>query len=219
LTRDLAEIINNDPLSIRLTFTPKGYGNSGDEFFLSTKENKCCCCGSEKELSKHHIFPKRYKRFLSLDIKSRDHHDVIALCVDCHSRYENESIKLREELSKKYDAPVYSKIINKTLKRINNFASRLIVDGENLHKEAYKKMMKFICGYENKKVEEITKEYLENLVKNTNQTVIFHEEVIMSKIENLQEFVELWRKHFIETMRPKFMPEHWNINRAVVKNK
>ena len=30
--------------------------------------------------------------------------------------------------------------------------------------------------------------------------------------EKIMEFVKLWRTHFIETMKPKYMPQGWSIN-------
>ena len=38
---------------------------------------------------------------------------------------------------------------------------------------------------------------------------------ILEFYKDLDDFASIWRKHFIETMDPKFMPEHWDINRRV----
>ena len=34
----------------------------------------------------------------------------------------------------------------------------------------------------------------------------------VSKIKDIKEFIVDWRRHFIETMDPKFLPEKWSIN-------
>ena len=30
--------------------------------------------------------------------------------------------------------------------------------------------------------------------------------------EKIEEFVKMWRAHFVQTMKPKYMPEGWSIN-------
>jgi hypothetical protein len=30
--------------------------------------------------------------------------------------------------------------------------------------------------------------------------------------EKMEEFVKMWRKHFIDTMQPKYMPDGWSID-------
>ena len=37
-------------------------------------------------------------------------------------------------------------------------------------------------------------------------------EVVVSKCEDLKEFIKMWREHFVQTMQPKYMPDYWNIN-------
>jgi hypothetical protein len=34
--------------------------------------------------------------------------------------------------------------------------------------------------------------------------------------EALGKFVIRWRKHFLEVMRPKFMPDHWEFDRVFI---
>ncbi len=53
--RDLAEIIQEDPLIIRLKFTTAGKGNFDDPYYLQERKNLCVCCGSQSNLTKHHI--------------------------------------------------------------------------------------------------------------------------------------------------------------------
>ena len=54
-------------------------------------------------------------------------------------------------------------------------------------------------------------------ISETKSTILkrTHGEIVVSKIDNLQEFVQLWRKHFIENNECKFLPENWNINHEI----
>lgn len=37
----------------------------------------------------------------------------------------------------------------------------------------------------------------------------------LDSVEKLQEFTERWRKYFVDNMKPKFMPENWDIYRKI----
>ena len=39
-------------------------------------------------------------------------------------------------------------------------------------------------------------------------------EMVVKKLENIKEFIVDWRRHFVETMDPKFLPEKWSINNS-----
>ena len=45
-----------------------------------------------------------------------------------------------------------------------------------------------------------------------------HGKNVMIKVIDIQKFVELWRTNFIESMKPKFMPEFWDIYRPIYNN-
>ena len=53
LEKDLAEIICQDPLTIRLKFEPNGRKNRDqndlydDSFYVAERENKCVVCGTK----------------------------------------------------------------------------------------------------------------------------------------------------------------------------
>lgn len=66
--------------------------------------------------------------------------------------------------------------------------------------------------------QEITNEFLETLAKldtkpkpgdNSN-----HAEIVtdyFKKHAGLLELEKMWREHFLHTMKPKFLPEHWSV--------
>lgn len=64
LERDLAVLIDEDPPTIQLKFSPAGSGNSGSEFYLSEKQNRCVSCGLDKDYLRHSIVPHSYRKFL-----------------------------------------------------------------------------------------------------------------------------------------------------------
>ena len=41
---------------------------------------------------------------------------------------------------------------------------------------------------------------------------------IILKNNELFSFVKRWRKHFVDTMKPKYLPEHWSIDSNLEKS-
>ena len=210
LKRNLAEIIESPTLVIRLKFQPRGLGNHGKPFGLTEMENKCVNCGSTNELNRHHVVPYCYRKFFPLNFKSHNFHDVLAMCVSCHEKYERIADKLKKELSIKYEAPINGEVSNnKDVIRYIKMSTTLLKDGKipkskiNKLKDIIKKGLG-ILRLSKKKLEEIssTKSIT---VKRT------HGEIVMSKVTDLQKFIEMWRTHFIENNKCDFLPSNWNI--------
>lgn len=52
---------------------------------------------------------------------------------------------------------------------------------------------------------------IKTLVKTSDY--LSHGEGVVNQIKDYQEFVEMWRNHFLETMKPKHLHKSWSINR------
>jgi hypothetical protein len=49
---------------------------------------------------------------------------------------------------------------------------------------------------------------LQEGVRNSNRT---HGEIVVSKLENIDEFMFTWRKHFIDNNECKYLPKNWSV--------
>src|SRR5271166_1799420 len=67
--RNLATVLKEDPFEIKLNFITKGLGHKDDPFYLQSRDNICIVCGSEAELTRHHIVPFCFRRFFPLEKK------------------------------------------------------------------------------------------------------------------------------------------------------
>src|SRR5579859_1000680 len=84
LNRDKAVIVEEN--TIQLTFMPKGMGFGQDEIFgLTPRINRCVVCGCEENMTRHHVVPYHYRKFMPVDYKSRNHHDVVLICRKHHN--------------------------------------------------------------------------------------------------------------------------------------
>jgi hypothetical protein len=156
LERDLATLVSKDPMTIKLNFEPKGRGHSGDEFYLKERKDICVVCGYKRNLTKHHVMPTCFRRYLSDEIKTHSDHDIVLVCQKHHEQYESKATSLKDQL-------------------INDFLN----EEEKKDKDKYK--------------------------------------YVIDNIDDLDEFIIKWRKHFVKHMKPKFLPDLWDINRKIKK--
>lgn len=218
LKRQLADIIeeDNNRISIRLNFEPAGRGGKGNIFLLSDKENKCVVCGEENELSKHHVVPRCYRTWFPKQFKSRQSHDVLITCRECHTQYEQFADELRKELSIKYNAPLF----NQTPKDIKEY-NRALMQAYSLWKykekipeDKRKNMYSFIQKALN--IDSLDEELIEQIAnqpkKSFTESDSVHGKLVVSSLDDIQDFIQMWRKHFVDYAKPSFLPLGWSID-------
>lgn len=54
------------------------------EQISALKLNRCVRCGAEEYLTRFHVVPHMYRKYLPLHIKNHSTHDVVVLCASCH---------------------------------------------------------------------------------------------------------------------------------------
>ena len=210
LNRNLAALVEDDPKTIQLKFQPNGLGNHDKEYGLTLMENKCVQCGSEEYLTRHHVVPYCYRRFFPTELKSHNFHDVLSLCIDCHEGYEYHSFKWKEHLAEVYDAPINGEVMdNRELLRIKRIAYG-ILDNPNIPPKRLREMKSVIKEYYGIKSLRMSriKEIAEMEIPVYTKT---HGEIVVSKLTDIQEFIQMWRQHFIDNSDCKYLPENWNI--------
>lgn len=215
LERNLAEIVDTNPLTIKLNFVPKGTGNY-DEFYLSVKSNACVVCGEKKieDLTKHHVIPVEYRKHFPEEKKSRSSHDIVIMCTKHHYEYENNFAhkfkrKIEEELGL-----IRSHIIRDRSRTGKAYSyAGILLDLERVKKipsariEFFMKEMKEMFGTDDPY--EVSKM---NIIKKMEKE---EDEIgcqVVEKLTDIDEFAKKWRQHFIESMNPQFMPDKWKID-------
>ncbi len=211
LSRNLASIIKKNPLTIQLNFTPNGLGNYKKGYGLSEMHNVCVNCGSENDLTKHHVIPISYRKYFPIKIKSHNFHDVLPMCVRCHENYERKADIRKKELSIQYAAPLDGEIITKEdFTKYSKMAQALLRDIKIPTKRKLEIRNQIKSHFNIKK---LTKKEIKR-ISELKSTVVkkTHGEIVISKIKNVQSFITMWRKHFIENNECLFLPQNWNIN-------
>lgn len=200
LSRNLAEVL--DERKIKLLFTPKGKGES-----IKTKikkPSKCVCCGTDKELTKHHIVPRQYRKFLPNDLKEHYSYDVMFMCWEHHEKYERKADILKKSLEERVDIENLKRLFSMKTKVIKNLIKYL--KGEHMHENV-------ICKLdENIKKLDAYGEKTEHFLKKVENLDLDPNKKIVESYENPQDFIVMWRNHFISEAKPNYMPDGWNIN-------
>ena len=112
LDRNLAVKINDDPLTIKLTFEPSGRGVTAfdgekfdDEFYVEYRINQCVVCGKEENYLRFQIIPSEYRMYFPEKYKAHRSHDVLLLWFDCNEIAIKKQSDLKTSLSKEYNVP------------------------------------------------------------------------------------------------------------------
>lgn len=228
LDRDLAEIVSEDPPTIKLKFIPNGYGNKGDAFSLAQKHNRCVVCGTEENLTKHHIVPSMYRKFFPVKIKSRSAHDVVVICVECHDEYERIAMNLKKEMEMEILGTSNTRCAMNKLgqeARDKNYLVKLcktlIHQGHVIPEERKDELFEMIANALGRvpslvEIEELSKVTQATIKDNQDPGRAVVEKVLENDV--LEDFIMRWRQHFIDTAQPKFMPDHWDVERKIAKD-
>lgn len=222
LRRGLAEDLGDN--RIRLTFTPDGLGNTDAPFLLEEKENVCVVCGSTDGLNRHHIVPYQYRKHFPHRQKANTSYDVVPICVDHHHEYEEHAQVFATQLGFEYNAPF------NVVRKLNEEQVRLCKALKTAHllltpkkhsqipSERLEELRQQVAGYmglpaTDEAMRELiaTHPYPTPQKENASHAELVVAQVLEGGLDGLHEFIKRWRRHFIETMKPQFLSETWDI--------
>lgn len=220
----LAEVVEwdtelNIPKSIKLTFEPNGLGhyNRGiiDEYFLSDKENICVVTGNNDwtELTKHHIVPFMYRKWFPDEYKSRNCHDIVLITRQKHYEYEELANQLKDDIAIELGIPTLSEYSRRISRKTSYLGVANAILSPNI---AMENKIDLYIKFTNKTGFVPTTENINAYIKsckNEYKMAEFYGKFVFEKITDYQYFIERWRQHFIDTMKPKFMPKGWKVDR------
>jgi len=209
-------------IRIKLQFEPKDEGNKNDKYALTKKENRCVITGDTnlEQLTKHHITPYCYRMFMPAEYKEANSHDVVPIIAEKHYEYERKADELKKVIAKKYNAPLNGDVsVNhklfyaiKSAYALKNHGDKMPKASEEIHKETIRA---YTC--QKRVTEKIIEELVEKGFKEASK-IKSHGEIVMDKLviegkEAIQEFVEMWRNHFLKHAKPRYMPKNWDVKR------
>lgn len=247
IDRDLAKIIGSNKIQFLFEPKGNGFENN-EIFGRSVREIKCVVNGNNENLQRHHIVPYCYRQYFPEEYKSKQHHDIVLMNHDVHSTYEQEAHRYKDELAKKYNIKTIKEFNTEytfQLRKLGTWNAILISSIHSLFK-SYGKLprsillekLKYISNeidipYETmltynyiqmyKLFLELKKIHMKEVYeyKKENRYLYDHGYHLTQKLDTedkLRDFIVLWRKHFINKMQPKYMPNGWSIKFRIKAN-
>jgi hypothetical protein len=212
IKKDLASWVNDT--TIKLNFEPKGRGNVGDsEYYSEVRENKCVVCGTVDNLTLHHVVPYQYRKHFPEHLKSHTSFDILPVCIKHHEEYERHAEKLNKILQIQYNCtPMNNKIPTeiRKAKEVAGIISSLINNKDMIPEKRKTTMLNEIREYF--KDEDIWYDDLSELFVDVNYKVESSspsKTIVNILSGNILDFIIRWRKHFVNTMKPKHLSEKW----------
>lgn len=233
LNRKLAERVSETPPTYQLLFESKGRGHAGDPYMLSPRRNVCVVCGGTNDLSKHHVVPYCYKPSLAATMKSHMSYDVLPVCAECHGNYEYYATLFKRSLAvecgvqeSQQSSDWHKERTPEEVARGKALSAALALGRhkgkmpESRQKALEEQVMR-VFGKPELSAEEI------EVVKEEQRTGALLRQVtsknvaeaVLEKIDDFDSFAIRWRKHFVETMQPKYLPEYWQVERRVYEER
>ncbi|CAO1397422.1 unnamed protein product [Diamesa hyperborea] len=229
LSNNLASHVSDDPFTVRLNFEPAGraVGDVG-KYYQAAKENNCVVCGKSENLIRKNVVPREYRKHFPLVMKDHTSHDVLLLCMHCHQMSNISEIKQRQNLGDKCNAPIHEPLpdnIEEEIQQreIQKVARALHFGNAKIpgkRQEELRIKLQELCPDK-----QITTEFIAELaelprVVRKNEDFVGHGELVANyykKNEGLTALERMWRQHFLDTMKPKYLPELWSVDHNTEK--
>lgn len=236
----------------------KGRNRVGDAWYLEDQRDKCVVCGREGTiapeeaastyediatqslslenenkdeatgLTLHHVVPYQYRKEMPLSFKSHGSHDVLAVCVVDHERYERFADMEKQRLCDRYDAPLAGRgwikypqhgIVRAAAAALLRYAHNIPQDRIN---ELENTIMKHYGLTERSQISQpILETSLDLRTLEKGEDFLEHGTIVIQQLqaeegeEGLANFVRFWRQHFLDHMQPKYLSSHWRVDDPV----
>jgi len=247
LDRDLAKRTTDGKIMLTFEPKGNGF-ETNEIFGKSVREAICVVTGVDDGLQRHHIVPYCYRTYFPDQYKSKNHHDVVLINHERHSEYERQATLYKDVISKMYNVKTITEtnmeytsklreigkpnaILLSTLyslfKTYGKISQQVKLEKLQTISEGIGLPFETICNYNYIQLykmylllkEEHVKKQFE--FKQNHRQEYDHGYHMVQKLdteEKMVDFVKLWRRHFIETMNPQFMPNGWSIDFRIKTN-
>lgn len=217
-------------MAIRLTFEPAARESGADwEFYTTEKVNQCAVCGSGPPFARKHIVPTEYRRCFPKAHKYHKSHDVLLCCLPCHRHSNLADEALRRQLAAEFTAPLGTranfafKKDERTVSAVRA-AKALRLSGEKIPEARRCHLEKLVLDYFSggerappplaECVQLLKEESPVTTIRNEN--FVAHGEAVVTALlaeeGGIKKFERRWRQHFVDAMRPRFLPAGWSVN-------
>ncbi|KAG8179524.1 hypothetical protein JTE90_025753 [Oedothorax gibbosus] len=220
--KGLGNKVNDDPFTVQLNFEPSGRPTLDKVFFYcKEKLNSCVVCGKTENFHRKVVVPSEYRKYFPTLMKKGLSHDVLLLCMHCHKKSNILDQQMRHKLAVLCDAPfgpdkdVQNKL-DKEISKVKSAAMALSSYKHKIPEQRREELKNVIANYY--EVATATDELVEKAknidTNSSNSNFIPHGQRVYEYFcENggLFEFEKMWRQHFLDIMKPQYLPDMWSV--------
>jgi hypothetical protein len=154
-------------------------------------------------------------------VKDHSHHDVLLLCLACHEKYESAADQLKAELGETFGVPLHGvrgerdRERGRAVKR----AFALVRYGEQIPEARKEEMRRLISAWVGRSPlsDADIREVAGMTERDQAEEIIEHGRHVISQTPDVQGFIRRWREHFLHTMQPRLLPEHWQVDKPACR--
>lgn len=224
LSRNLAVLEGDD--AIRLLFTPNGPGHAGNDLYMVEKQNRCAACGAKgadaeggegASLLRHFVVPACYRKHLPSVYKNHCPFDILLVCWPCKERANRASDTLKEQLASEHGAPIdgvggvtHADLrASKAARVLKRCPSGIPPDRRAGLERPVRELLGVPEGVPLQAQDLETADAAGR--RSDDRAFEAHGKLVLEAVgEEWPALVLRWRRHFVATMEPGFLPEGWN---------
>lgn len=190
----------NDNLLV-LNFEPNW---RGDTHYTKENENMCVVCGATTLLTRHHTVPYMFVKELDKNKARICGIYMLAICASDHYVYEIEAEKIKKNIAETYGVTING-IPQEVYYELITLKTRLgVLRPRRVPSEIIVNAIEYIYN----------KRHLIDLVNSELIKWDQHPDYInfcrrYCEDRDFDYILSFWKDHFVDTMKPKFMPDWW----------
>ncbi|NWV98129.1 EXD2 protein, partial [Machaerirhynchus nigripectus] len=228
LDKGIGELVSTDPFVVKLRFEPSGRPESQVDYYLTVKENLCVVCGKRESYIRKNVVPHEYRRHFPIQMKDHNSHDVLLLCTSCHAISNYYDNHLKQQLAEEFGAPIGSeegvRLLEDPLRRQVRSGARALLNADSLPDPRRAELLQSIKDFYN--TETVTPEMLQAAAgletRICNESYVPHGLKVVQccakgGLRSLMQLERRWRQHFLDSMKPKHLPEQWSVDHNHMK--
>ena len=175
---------------------------------------------------RHYVVPYCYRTLLPEKYKTHMSHDIVIMCTECHLACEQATQKRQKQM----EAPLrndpqtaLSAIPNSELYRVRSWALALYRSANRLppaKRQEYEALVRsyYKLGEDEDLTAELIRSASEIETHEPNPKYIPGPELVAETLtsdEEIADFIRDWRKHFLITIQPRYLPKGWSVDSPV----
>ena len=229
IEKGLGLVVQHNPMVVRLNFEPAGRPRTKYEdeiYYVQERQNMCVVCGQKHSYIKKNVVPHEYRKYFPNVLKDYQSHDIVLLCIMCHRISNAHDAVLKNMLSKECNAPIGREggqkvTVDVLRKTVRNAAWALLRTRSTIPEPRVTELEKVVKKYLN--VDFVSQELLQETAnidaRNWNEYYQAHGERVCDSYQKrgLVQLQQRWRKHFLDTMQPKHLPQFWSVTHNLQK--